>query len=196
MKRLSLRGNTLESFQLKSNLMRIVITGSPGTGKSEISKKLSKRLGLELVDIKNIVNLKKLRGKRHDVNLKHLSRTLTFLKYKKNYLIEGHLACEIKLPMDFIFVLRTHPAILRRRLAKRKYNKKKLEENLLAEMLDYCTQRVEQEYKKKPIELDTSHRTVTVSVFEIEKAIKQKKKKLDSVNYSKELRSYLRLGRF
>ncbi|MFH0885444.1 MAG: AAA family ATPase, partial [Candidatus Micrarchaeota archaeon] len=32
--------------------MRIIITGSPGTGKSSIAKMLSKRLSLELIDLK------------------------------------------------------------------------------------------------------------------------------------------------
>lgn len=167
--------------------MRIVITGSPGTGKSEVARKLAMRLGLEVVDIKKIVRNKKLLAKNHEVDIKRLARALAFLKNKRDYVVEGHLACEVKLPADFVFVLRTHPRVLRQRLAKRRYSKKKLEENLMAEMLDYCTQRVEQAYQKKPLELDTSQRSASESVRAIQKAIKQKKKKLDSVNYSKEL---------
>lgn len=175
--------------------MRIVITGSPGTGKSEIARKLAMHLGLEFVDIKKIVRNKKLLAKNHEVDIKRLARALAFLKNKKNYVVEGHLACEVKLPADFIFVLRTNPSKLRQRLAKRKYSKKKLEENLMAEMLDYCTQRVEQVYGKKPLELDTSQRSASESVRAIQKAIKQKKKKLDSVNYSGEIIKYLKLKR-
>lgn len=167
--------------------MRIIITGSPGTGKSEIARKLSKKLGIGLVDIKKIVRDGKILAKNHEVNIKKLARALSFLKNRKNYIVEGHLACEMKLPTDFIFVLRTHPAMLRKRLSKRRYGKKKLEENLMAEMLDYCTQRVEKIYKKTPLELDTSKRNPSESAAAIQKAIKQKKKKLDSVNYSKEL---------
>ncbi|MBU0532512.1 AAA family ATPase [Candidatus Micrarchaeota archaeon] len=170
--------------------MRIIITGSPGTGKSIIAKKLAKLLDLELIDIKKIV---KKKGISTEVDIKKLASALKFLKKKNNYIVEGHLACETKLPADYIFVLRTHPNILKKRLKKRKYGKKKLEENLMAEMLDYCTQRVEQVYGKKPLELDTANKTPEKSVLEIKNAIKQKKKKLDSVNYSKELKNYLKL---
>ena len=176
--------------------MRIVITGSPGTGKSVVAKLLSKKLGLELVSIKDIVEQKKLSsGREHEVDIKKLEAAMRFLQRKKNYVVEGHLACELMLPADFIFILRTHPDILRQRMAKRRYRKKKIQENLMAEMLDYCTQRVGMVYRKRPLELDTTSKTPKESASEMEKAIKQKKKKLDSVNYSKELKEYLRLGR-
>lgn len=173
--------------------MRIVITGSPGTGKTIVAKLLAKEMGLELIDIKKIVREKKL-SKTHEVDIKKLASSLSFLKRKKDYIVEGHLACELNLPSDYVFVLRTHPNILKKRLKKRRYGKKKLEENLMAEMLDYCTQRTEQSYNKKPLEIDTSRITVEKTASKIQKAIKQKKKKIDSVNYSKELKNYLRLG--
>lgn len=175
--------------------MRIVITGSPGTGKSIIARLLSKKMGLELVNIKKIVEQRKLSSPKHEVDVKKLASAMRSLQRKKSYVVEGHLACEIKLPSDFIFILRSHPDILKKRMAKRGYGKKKIDENLMAEMLDYCTQRVEHVYRKKPLELDTTSRTPEESAKAVEKAIKQKKKKLDSVNYSKELKAYLRLGR-
>jgi adenylate kinase len=175
--------------------MRIIITGTPGTGKSLIAKALANSMRLRLVDIKKLVNQKGLSTlPEHEVDVKKLSKVLSFLKNEKDYIVEGHLACEIKLPADFIFILRTHPDVLKKRLAKRRYPKKKLEENLMAEMLDYCTQRVEQEYRKKPLELDTSKLTPLQASTKIQAAIKQKKKKLDSVNYSTELKRHLKLS--
>lgn len=164
--------------------MRIIITGSPGTGKSTISKKLATDLNLELINIKQIVKAKKLVDKKHEVDIKILAKNLQFLKNKKNFLVEGHLACEFSLPNDFVIVLRTHPDILRKRLKKRKYNQKKIQDNLITESLDYCTQRVIQTYKKTPLELDTSKRSIPNSIIEIKKAIKQKKKRIDTVDYS------------
>lgn len=187
--------NTLQSFQANCDCMRIIITGAPATGKSIIAKKLAEKLKLELIDIKKIVLQKGLsKGAEHEVDIRKLKTALDFLKRKRDYIIEGHLACEMSLPADFIFVLRTHPDVLRKRMKKRKYPKKKLEENLMAEMLDYCTQRAEKEYGKRPLELDTSAITAEKAAGKIAAAIKQKKKKLDSVNYSKELKAYLRLG--
>jgi len=174
--------------------MRIVITGSPGTGKTAIAKALAKKLSVELIDIKRIVLQKKLREKNHEVDLKKLSRSLAFLKNKKSFIAEGHLACEIRLPADFIFVLRAKPKALNKRLSKRGYGRKKLDENILSELLDYCTQRAQTVYHKRPLELDTTHRSVSSCALVIEKAIKRKKKKLDAVDYSGELKRYLRLA--
>jgi len=168
--------------------MRIVITGSPGTGKSAVAKLLAKKMKLELVDIKDIVEKNNLaEGPEHEVDIKKLASAMEFLEEKDDYVVEGHLACEFRIPADFIFILRADPEILKQRLAGRKYNKKKLNENLMAEMLDYCTQRTENVYPKKPLELDTSERTVKECVSAMEDAIKHNKKKLDSVNYSESL---------
>jgi len=167
--------------------MRIVITGSPGTGKSSVSKALSKALGLPLIGIREVVRENGLLGKDDEVDLRRLARALSFLQTRESFIIEGHLACEIPLPADWIFVLRTKPGILRRRLLKRKYGKEKLEENIMAEMLDYCSQRARREYGLIPLELDTSRRSPASSAGEIRLAIKHKKKKLDHVDYTQDL---------
>lgn len=174
--------------------MRIIITGSPGTGKSAISEALSRQLGLELIDIKRIAQERRIADKNHEVDLRRLAAALRpMLAKKKHFIAEGHLACEIRLPADFVFVLRTRPAALRRRLARRGYSKDKLEGNLMAEMLDYCVQRAESVYRRAPLELDTSQRSVHACVKAIAAAIKQKKKKLDSVDYSEDLKRHLKV---
>lgn len=174
--------------------MRIIITGSPGTGKTTIAKLLSERMGIGLISIKRVVDEAGLsRGRKHEVDIGELREALSFLEKKDDYVIEGHLASELRLPSDFIFVLRTHPRELRRRMERRGYGKRKIEENLMAEMLDYCLQRVEAEYGKRPLELDTTGRSPEESAMGLEDAIKHNKKKLDSVDYSSELRRHLGL---
>jgi len=168
--------------------MRIVITGSPGTGKSVIARKLSSTMDLNLIDIAAIARSSGLVGKNHEVDLGKLSRKLFFLKKEDDFIAEGHLACEIKLPCDLILALRCRPDILARRLKKRKYGKEKILENTLAEALDYCSQRVEKVYGRKPLELETSGRTIIDSLALLKKAIKNKKKTIDSVDYSDYLR--------
>ena len=178
-------------------MMRIVITGTPGTGKTRIARLLAKRTGWPLVEIKEFVNANKLFKKEKGtkaVDVAALGKRLRpALARSRDYIVEGHLACEVRIPADFVFVLRTHPEKLRARLAKRRYAKKKLDENLEAEMLDYCVQRVLKEYRAEPLELDTTRRSVPQCAAEILRAIKHKKKKLDSVDYSGELKKHLRL---
>ena len=38
----------------------IALTGTPGTGKSSIAKKLAKKLGYELIDLNDVIKKKKL----------------------------------------------------------------------------------------------------------------------------------------
>jgi adenylate kinase len=177
--------------------MRIIMTGTPGTGKTKVAEALSGKTGIVLVDIKEFVNenrLFKKEGETKSVDIPRLrGRLLPRLSRLKDYIVEGHLACEFRIPADSVFVLRTHPKKLRSRLAKRGYKKTKLDENLEAEMLDYCVQRVQKTYRITPLELDTTKRSVAECVRIMLDAIKQKKKKLDSVDYSHELEEHLRL---
>ncbi|MBD3210003.1 AAA family ATPase [Candidatus Micrarchaeota archaeon] len=175
--------------------MRIVITGIPGTGKTLLAEKIAGNMNLLIVRIADIARESRLdRGNEHEVDIRKLAPKLEFLREREDYVVEGHLACELRLPSDVVVVLRTHPYVLRERLEKRGYKGEKLKENLEAEMLDYCVQRVEQEYGAEPLELDTTNRLVDESARVLEEAIRQKKKKIDSVNYSKELKEHLEPG--
>ncbi len=172
--------------------MRIVITGTPGTGKSAVARLLSSKMGLPLVDIKRIARDARLvSAKRKEVDIPRLARSLSFLRRRKSFIAEGHLACETKLPADFIVVLRCDPRILKGRLSMRGYGPEKLEENLMAEMLDYCAQRAHAVYRRNALELDTSTRSAEESAREIEEAVRHKRKRIDSVDYSDALIRHL-----
>ncbi len=124
----------------------IAITGTPGTGKSSAARELSRIIGADVIDAGKfakqnkivegfdakmgswIVDTKKLKGKI-------LKRIKTV---DGPVIVEGHYSEEVCNP-DIIFILRCRPDVLGHRLAKRKYPRGKIEENLLAEALDYCT---------------------------------------------------------
>jgi adenylate kinase len=169
--------------------MRVIITGTPGTGKTAISKELGGLLSLPVVDIKEIVHKNKIFSKnKHGemiVDIAKLKRVL--LKERRSCIIDSHLVCEITLPADFVFVLRTEPEELRKRLAKRGYSRKKVDENVLCEMLDYCLLKSELNYRCRVLQLDTTGRTGLQSAKRIAMAIKNKKKRMDNVNHSKRL---------
>ena len=121
---------------------KIIITGTPGVGKTTIAKILSEKIGLEYISANEF--LKKEKGiKKTIADLNKLKK----LKYKKHAIIEGHLCCEVKLG-ETIYVLRLNPKELEKRLKKRKYSKKKIEDNILSELLDYCLIVSEKKYKK------------------------------------------------
>ncbi len=183
-------------------MLRIVVTGVPGTGKTIIAKMLAKKIGYGLIDIKKIVEKNKIyeiKDKEKIVNLKKLRQAilkeLGLELITKGYIIEGHLACEIALTADLVIVLRTNPNTLIKRLRRRGYDKKKIAENILAELLDYCVVNAMKNYRTTVVELDTSRRNKEKCVDIIIREMKNKKKnkKIDCINYRNELLKYLGL---
>lgn len=132
--------------------MKIVISGTPGTGKTTVAKILSKKTNLQHIDVNKVVSEHGL-VKEDIVNIEKLEEVLKEMEG----IIEGHLTCEMRLN-DKIFVLRCKPDILKQRLLPRNYSKKKLKNNIESEALDYCTIVAEKNYKKV-YEIDTSDRT-------------------------------------
>lgn len=140
--------------------MRLIVTGTPGTGKTRLSKGLARQLGVPLIsanDAAKLVGRKNKQGE-YEADPKRLEAELTReLKGLKGYILEGHLACETRVPADFVLVLRCNPDELEKRLKKRGYSKKKLKENVLAEALDYCLVQAEVSYGRQKVwQLDAS----------------------------------------
>lgn len=162
--------------------MKIVITGTPGTGKTIVADILGKALKKRVVHIndfakKNRLIIGKSRGS-YIVDLKKLKRKLE----RVDGVLESHLLCEFPLSNSVVFVLRCDPKVLAKRLMKRKYLKRKIKENLEVEALDYCTINAEKHYKKV-YDVDTTHRTIGQAVKKII-AILKKKSKADKVDFS------------
>lgn len=173
--------------------MKILITGTPGTGKSSVAKEICSRKGWILLSLKEIAErhgcITGKEGRERIVDVRKLkAATLRELKGKKNAVVEGHLGCEFRLPVGFVFVLRTHPDELKKRMQKRKYPKIKIEENLMAEMLDYCSQVSAGHYKMPILEVDTTKRAVKETAARIISFLEGKVKKLDNVDWSPQLR--------
>lgn len=162
--------------------MKIIITGTPGTGKTIVADMLGKALNQRVVHVndfakKNKLIIGKTRGS-YVVDLKRLRRKLA----KVDGILESHLLCEFGLPNSTVFVLRCDPKVLAIRLQKRKYLRRKIRENLEVEALDYCTIKSEKNYRKV-YDIDTTHRTINQVVKKILLILK-KKAKGDSVDFS------------
>ncbi len=150
--------------------MRLLITGTPCTGKSTLGLELSQLLGCPFVRVNDVVDqlgcfkLDKKEGTKI-VDLKILEKNLKKILLNfgrkagrgknggnnKNIVVEGHLLCDVKLPCEKMVVLRCDPVLLEKRMQKRKWSKAKISENLLAETLDYCLTNSEQNYGKKKV---------------------------------------------
>lgn len=136
--------------------MRIIITGTPGTGKSAIAKALSKKLECRAVNEKDFAlrhGIGRLEGKELIVPLEELEKKLNaFLEKEKNAIIEGHLLCELKLKVELCIVLRAEPGEIMKRLEKKKYNIEKVFDNVFCEQTAYCLKHARKNYGKGVLE--------------------------------------------
>jgi adenylate kinase len=136
--------------------MNLLITGTPGTGKTLISKELSKILKMKAINEKDFALKNKL-GCFNDENeleipvLKIQSKANAFLKKNKNIIFEGHVLCEAKIKVDAVIVLKVNPEELEMRLEGRKYSPDKIIDNVFCEGIDYCLKHAKRNYSKNKI---------------------------------------------
>src|SRR3989338_2039720 len=133
--------------------MRIIITGSPISGKTAVAKLLGKKLKCAVINEHDFCMRKgigKFEGSELIVPLGKLRKAFnTELKRRKSIIVEGHLLCEIKLGADAAILLRLHPELLEARLEKRGYNAEKIQDNVFCEGIDYCKKHLYINYGKK-----------------------------------------------
>ncbi len=172
--------------------MKIILTGTPGTGKTEVSKILADKLKANLVDVNQLIEKYKFFRKtdKQDnakiVNLTDLEDYLrNHISSEESFIIESHLLCELDLDVDYVIILRTHPNILRKRLSKRDYSKEKIENNVSCEILDYCLVRSEKNYNKI-FEINTTNKKPEKVVTEILEVLKGKRK-TKHIDWSKKI---------
>ena len=156
--------------------MKIIITGTPGTGKTVIGKKLAGKLKYELVNEKDFAlktKTGKRKGKEVEVDLKKFGKKMNeFLKGKNNAIIEGHLLCEMRIKADLVFLLRTERKVLEKRLKKKGYNEVKIQDNIFCEETGYCRKKALKNYSKV-IEI-RNEKSLNSSLQKILKKIRKK----------------------
>jgi adenylate kinase len=163
--------------------MKILITGTPGTGKTKIAMELSKLLKLPYFDVKKIINNnpKTIDKKENDeliINPK--LRQALDKELPRDCIFETHLI-EYCPKTDLIIILRTKPGILKKRLLKRNYSAQKIRDNLEVEILDYFTQSAK---SNKVIEYDSSKGSAKNNAKKIKELVLKKKYNKGKIKYS------------
>lgn len=150
----------------------ILITGTPGVGKTVLSKKLGELLPAHVVNLTEYVatnNLYTCRtGSEMVVDLDKLRASIKTLKSKlpaKHLVVDGHLSHLLE--GDVVIVLRLNPETLFARLAARGYPEKKIRENVEAEILDVCLVEAVNIHGEKVNEVDASEKSVDEVVQEV-----------------------------
>lgn len=126
----------------------ILITGTPGVGKTAVSHLLASRLNAIHIDLAKLVKQEKLtsgidkaRGTLIADMEKVSERVQEIIRdCERDVIIDGHYAVDVLPAKDIhsVFVLRRNPEELKGMLENRGFRERKLWENLAAEVLDVC----------------------------------------------------------
>ena len=120
--------------------LRVGLTGTPGTGKTSITRVLSElaltRSVSDLADERGFLGLPEPEGEIKEIDIDNLVSSLEeewVTEPDGLTIIEGHLAHHLS--CDAVVVLRCDPDILRTRLEKRGYSEKKINDNVEWELM-------------------------------------------------------------
>lgn len=144
----------------------ILISGTPGTGKTTLASELARRIGYKFIDIGKLAELEHIYlsvdKKRNTkvIDERRLARRLEQeAKANDGKLVMASHYAEIFSPqlVDKVIVLRAHPEELRRRLVQRGWSASKVKENLEAEIVGVCSSNALARFgKRKVYEINTT----------------------------------------
>lgn len=171
---------------MKNFTKAILVTGTPGVGKTTIAHKLASKLDALYISITELVKKQKLITSIDEnrqtliADTKKVSKQLQEIlaKAEGSIIIEGHYVVDVvpKKDVNTVFVLRRDPRELKSALENRRYEEKKLWENLAAEILDVCLwDALSACGVDKVCEIDVSGKTVEAVVEEIMMVLEKRK---------------------
>ena len=163
--------------------MIITLTGTPGTGKTSVSEKLAEK-GFEVIHLTEYLEEndigEDIKGER-EVRVNQMVEELETEEFKEDTVIEGHLAHHFS--ADICVVLRCQPDKLEKRLSKRNYTDRKVEENIESEKIDIVLSEAVQK-QETVIEIDTTDKTVGETVEELIEKVEKGEEDYGNVDWT------------
>ena len=160
----------------------IIVTGTPGTGKTTCARELAKTIGANYLNVTQHVSKHRLyRGVDRERRTKIMDVPKTRASLKRELgTMHGFSVVDTHIPEEIIsremvkqvFVLRCHPRILEGRLRDKRWKANKIRENVLAEIVDSCLSAGVKYFGwRKVIQIDTSRRNIRGCVASAKRSI-------------------------
>ena len=164
-------------------MQKYALTGTPGTGKTSVSKLLNEKV-ISLSDYYELASEGKSKEGEWLIDIGKLN---LIFKTLDSRIYEGNFAHKLN-NIDKIIVLRCDPNILKKRLEERGYKKEKIIENLEAEAIGLIfSESIAYLGEENVIQLDTSTTNVENTTKIIEKYLDGKIKVEEEIDYSERI---------
>ena len=165
--------------------MRIAVTGTPGVGKTSVSKELAALLKCAYIDLNRYAeNAGFVTGTDAARDSKIVDTAkLSKVEFPEDCIIDGHLShfCDA----DVVVVLRAKPDVLRRRLGVKGWSKKKVDENVEAEFVGVCSVEA-RELHAAVVDVDTTKLDAKKAARFIATLVKSKRFRSESIDWLEE----------
>ncbi|KAF7721406.1 hypothetical protein EC973_004712 [Apophysomyces ossiformis] len=142
-----------ESSDTTRTLPNILVTGTPGTGKTTTSEMIAQVTGLQHVNVGDLVRTKQLHEgylEEFDTHILDEDKLIDELEdtMKEGGKIVDFHTCEIfpERWFDLVLVLRADTRTLYDRMEKRGYNQRKIEENMECEIMQVVLEEAREAY--------------------------------------------------
>ncbi len=166
--------------------LRILITGTPSTGKTCVARRLAGVLNHHYVEVAKVIleeklykGLDEVRGS-YIVDIKRARKFFAeYLVHRHDVVLDSHVV-EIfpRKLVDKVIVLRAHPFLILKRGVQKGWSLEKCLENAQAELLGVCLSDALQFYGRKKVwQVDCTCRSVEEVVSEILSILRDKERK-------------------
>ena len=166
-------------------MVRCALTGTPGTGKTSISKLLDRDI-VHLSDYYESSSNEKTDEGEWLIELDLLDDNIRDLSRNEG-VFEGHTAHFLS-DIDQVIILRCDPFVLKERLDERDYSKEKIKENLEAEALNIIyMEALDNIDKEKIFQFDTTNKSAEESAKIIKNFMAGNVKLEETFDYSERI---------